>query len=407
MVPSVVPDGSHLKKKNMAKSKGKRDSGSGTITKDGDGYRVKVFVGHDPATGNRRYKSARAKTHAEAVEMLGKLQAKHPKGSYNPAKLPTLSEYAHAWLEKVKAFKTPATYRQYEWVLRTHVLPTLGGKRLDKITRPDVKALATALSKQKRKPKTPGGAPGPTLSRRAVESAVAVLRTVMNDALQDGAISENPVRKIELPRAARKEAQWLGPADVPKLVAALEGNPARELIVFLLATGTRLGEATGLRWSDVDLENRAVKVCGQLQRVNGKLVRLDHTKTNQDRLLGIPPFFADELRGMAVNQDLLGIRDPEGIVFLNAEGRRWDQKNVNNHLKAACRKAGLPELSAHKLRHSFASLALAETGDIHAVRKTLGHQQSRLTTDLYGHVTAETLRPVMGAVWRVMESAQD
>lgn len=95
-----------------------------------------------------------------------------------------------------------------------------------------------------------------------------------------------------------------------------------------------------------------------------------------------------------------GIQAPEGIAFLNVYGRRLDPKYVANRLKALCREAEIPEVSLHKLRHSAATLALAETGDLHAVQKLLGHQQVSLTADLYGHATAETLRPVADAIER-------
>jgi site-specific recombinase XerD len=106
----------------------------------------------------------------------------------------------------------------------------------------------------------------------------------------------------------------------------------------------------------------------------------------------------EALNKLKIVQEVNGMTDPEGIVFLNAEGRRLDPKFVSKKLAKVCEAAKVPVVSPHKLRHTAATVALAETGDLHGVMKMLGHQQVSLTADLYGHATAETMRPVTNAI---------
>ena len=105
--------------------------------------------------------------------------------------------------------------------------------------------------------------------------------------------------------------------------------------------------------------------------------------TNQDRMLTMSPWLAEELMSMKAKQVLDENADPDVIVFLNPWGRRIDQKFVCTELAAACVKAEVQVLSPHKLRHSAATtLALMEAGDLHGVQKMLGHQQVALASNL-------------------------
>src|ERR1019366_10455293 len=98
----------------------------------------------------------------------------------------------------------------------------------------------------------------------------------------------------------------------------------------------------------------------------------------------------------------MSCRGPDGIVLLNPWGRRIYQKFVCTELAAACVKAEIPVVSPHKLRHTASTLAPMETGDLHGVQKMLGHQQVDLTSNLYGHATAERLRPITDALGKLV-----
>lgn len=151
-----------VRKHNMAKAKAKKTgrspNGMGSIYKDGDGYRVAVQVGHDAATGRPKYRKVRVASHEEAVSTLKRLQAEHGAGRLGAASGTTVSAFLARWLEtRIKPLRAPSTYRQYEWLVRDHIDPHLGKKRLDKVTRAEVQALITAKASQKVSPRDKEG----------------------------------------------------------------------------------------------------------------------------------------------------------------------------------------------------------------------------------------------------------
>lgn len=409
-------------------AQGRRDNKTGAIYKDGDGYRAVVQIGVDPQTGKPLFRKVRTKTHDEAVAALSQLQHDFRNGKLGPAQRDNVESYLNDWLESKIKLRAPSTYRLYSWIVKDHIIPHLGKKRLDAVTRPDVQNLITSKVGQRVQPrfkpakpnvetsqpvkrranaakeKPPKVAPTKTLSLSTLRNIRSVLHAAYESAIKDGITARNPAEYIDLPREPKRQPVFLNPIQAASLMKAAKTCETPELIAFLLGTGARIGEATGMRWQDVDLTARHARICGCLQRIDGKLVRRATTKTNQDRLLPIGKDLAEALVALKTRQMVDGTTDPDGLIFLNAYGRRLDNKYVAKILKGVCRTAKVPEVSPHKLRHTVATLALAETGDIHAVQKLLGHQQSALTTDLYGHFTAETLRPVSEALERAMRT---
>lgn len=382
----------------------------GSIYKDGDGYRVAVQVGHDPATGKPRYRKARVGSQEEAVATLKRLHSEQSAGRLGAAAGTNVSDYLASWLENhVKPFKQPATYRQYEWIVRDHIVPLLGKKRLDKVTRPDVQKLIAAKAGQKVSPRDKDGkaTTDKTLSRNTLRLIRAVLHSAYEEAVKDGLASHNPTNTVKVPDAPKKPPAFLKPEEAASLSQALAGTELETLLRLMLATGLRVGEATGIRWQDLDLKGRRVHVRGQLQRLDGKLRYKEATKTKEERAVPISASLAERLKVLQAERLVDAEQDPDGIAFLNAEGRRLDPKYVSGRLKAACLAAGVPPVSPHKLRHTAATLALMETGDLHGVQKLLGHKQVSLTADLYGHATAQALQGVTDAIERVLNRTRD
>jgi len=396
----------------MAKKKaGRRANGTGAIYKDGDGYRVAVLIGTDSVTGKPQYRKARAKTNEEAVATLKRLTRELDSGHLTQANGNALGEYLDRWLEHtIKPLRAPQTHRQYTWLVEQHIKPHLGKKALDKVSRQDVQKLISLKVAQTVQARDKDGksTPTKTLSTSTLRLIRAVLHSAYSDAMKDGLTGRNPAEHVEIPVAKKQAPKFLDLQQAVKLVEAVKACDLGPLLSFMLSTGTRVGEATGLRWIDVDFAARRVRIAGQLQRLDGKLEYRATTKTNRERHIPISDTTLTELQSLHAARMLNGEPlDPDGIVFLNAEGRRVDPKLAYNRLKAACRRANIPEVSPHKLRHTFATLALAETGDLHAVQKALGHSQVALTSDLYGHATAETLRPMTSAVERALRCSRD
>ncbi len=388
--------------KNIQK---RRANGDGWIFQDGESWRYKLAVGIDPLTGKVLYRGGRSKTHSEATEKLRKLQSENLNGLLSTRVKGNLSTYLEEWVQnKIKPNRANATFRQYQWLIETHIIPHIGKKKVEELRRVDVQKLIALKANQNSLPRSKSGKTieRSVLSRNTLRLIRAVLHSAYNDAIIDGLVSMNPASHVELPKEPPKPPVSLKEEEARKLLQEANNSSLPEFWRFLFLTGTRLSEATGLRWSDLDLEQGTAIIRGQLLRVNGKLVYTPGTKTNQNRTLQLPDVLVQTLRDLRTKYLISDTKDTDGIVFLNPYGRRLDAKYVRNQLRTLCVSAGVPVISPHKARHTAATLALGATGDLHAVQKMLGHAQISLTANLYGHGTSEAQKRVACALSTLM-----
>lgn len=382
-------------------SQKRRANGDGWVYQDGSQWRFKLAVGVDPVTGKVQYRGGRASSHAEATEKLRKLLSEFLAGRVAAPTKGTLGKFLDEWVENViKPNRADATYRQYRWLIDQHLIPHIGKKRIEDLRRPDVQRLISLKASQKvqSRSKKSTGASDKKLSRSTLRLIRAVLHAAYEDAIRDNLASINPASHVELPREVKKAPISLKESEARKLLETASNSDMAEFWLFLFITGTRLAEASGLRWQDVDLSNGAAQIAGQLLRIGGELNYVAGTKTNQIRVLQLPTSLVERLKALCSRVLLDGIHDPDGIVFLNPYGRRLDPKFVRDRLRELCTEAKVPVISPHKARHTAATLALGATGDLHAVQKMLGHAQISLTANLYGHGTAEAQKRVANAL---------
>ena len=390
----------------MAKAaQNRRANGDGWVFQDGDSWRFKLAIGSDPVTGKVLYKGGRTRSHAEATERLRKLHSEVLTGRLAVPSKGSLGDYLDRWVEDViRPNRADATYRQYRWLINDHIKPHLGKKNVEHLRRPDVQKLISLKATQVVQPR--GKAKTQTvdhkLSRNTLRLIRAVLHAAYNDAIRDGFAFINPASHVELPREAKKPSVSLKVDEARKLLEAATNFEMSEFWLFLFLTGTRLAEATGVRWQDIDLSAGSVRIQGQLHRKDSRLQFISGTKTNQVRDLELSSALRECLKQLKARQLVEDVSDPDGIVFLNPYGRRLDHKYVRDRLADLCQKAGVPVISPHKARHTAATLALGATGDLHAVQKMLGHAQISLTADLYGHSTTDAQRRVANALSEII-----
>lgn len=386
-------------------SQKRRANGDGWVYQDGSQWRFKLAVGVDPVTGKVQYRGGRASSHAEATEKLRKLQAEFLAGRVAAPTKGTLGKFLDEWVENViKPNRADATYRQYRWLIDQHLIPHVGKKRIEDLRRPDVQRLISLKASQTVQSRSKDGADAPDkkLSRSTLRLIRAVLHAAYEDAIRDNLASINPASHVELPREVKRAPVSLKEGEARKLLEAASKSDMPEFWLFLLLTGTRLAEASGLRWQDVDLAKGTARIAGQVLRVGGELKYVPGTKTNQIRDLQLTESLVDRLRALRSRTLVEGVQDPDGIVFLNPYGRRLDPKYVRDRLRELCLEAEVPVISPHKARHTAATLALGATCDLHAVQKMLGHAQISLTANLYGHGTAEAQKRLANALEQLL-----
>jgi integrase len=193
------------------------------------------------------------------------------------------------------------------------------------------------------------------------------------------------------------ERRALTVEEARRLLAVAAGDPCEAIFVLGLVMGLRRGEALGLRWDDIDIEARTLRIQGTLQRVHGALTLVE-TKTRASRRpLPITALAAGALTRRKAQQvsDQLAAGDAwiqTGLVFTTAAGTPIDPRNVNRRFDRLRGRADLPRLRLHDLRHACATFLLASGVDPPTVMEILGHTTIRQTMDRYGHALPERIR---------------
>ena len=172
-----------------------------------------------------------------------------------------------------------------------------------------------------------------------------------------------------------------------------------ELYYIELATGLRRGELLGLKWEDVDLAHGSIYVQRQICRIDGEVVEVPLKTKNAYRTL---PLSADATDVLKEQQRKRG---ESPYVFPSATGGPISPDSVLNMLHRVLKRAGLPKVRFHDLRHTFATLALQNGVDIKTVSGMLGHYSAGFTLDTYTHVTTSAKREAADTMGNILSGA--
>jgi integrase len=368
----------------------RRGKGEGSISERPDGrWQVQVDLGRG-INGRRRRKSAYAETQADAVTLLRRYGGQAVEGQLLATSTPSVAAYLEDWYQTHCDEWRPSTRRSYRGAIDLHLVPAFGPLRLEQLT-PQVVQRWLTQHKQKH------GA------RRRIALAHAVLRSALVDARRLQLVSINAAELVTVPKHARRA---IAPLDVEQAAAFLtvaKTHRLSALFTSALACGLRLGEATGLRWDDVNLETGEVQIRQQLQVVKGALVLQPLKTAKSRRTLILPQVCLDALRAHRTRQREerlkagAAYRDT-GLVFTTyatrgkgrSVGGGLHPRNVLRALHALQDAAQQPRTRFHDLRHSAASLLIAEGVSLAEVSLLLGHSELRVTMDTYAHLQKQT-----------------
>ena len=291
----------------------------------------------------------------------------------------TLSVLFQRWCEDVMRHQVEAsTLRNYESIARNHILPTLGHLRLDDIRVSDVDHLLSL--------KRDAGLAPSTLRRIRI-----VLAQCLTQAIRWGLVQRNVATLSRPPKSQRSEGRTLTPDQARRFLEALRGSRHEALFALMLSTGLRRGEALGLWWSDFDRDAGVIRVARQLKREGRALLTSDTKTFRSRRAVNLPEGTVRLL--LAHEEAQRALRERRGarwvktdFIFTTSKGTPIDPRNFYRSFRAICDAAGLGQWHPHELRHSAASLMLAQGVKLHVVSQVLGHSSIRMTSDVYGHL---------------------
>ena len=407
----------------------RRGRGEGSIVQRADGrWMARVDLGWQD--GKRQSKAIYGRTRRAVADALRDALKAAQEGTLVGDERQTLAEFLKRWLQDVARTRVrPRTFVGYEAAIEHHISPHLGRVRLAKLTPQHLQAWMGTLETQ-----------GVSVGRRRY--ARVVLRMALNTAIRWRLITMNAATLIDAPRTTSREIRPLNPDEARALLDATREHALDAFVTVALGCGLRLGESLGLQWADVDLDAGTLQVKRAVQRFGGDVAarrpllaerkrlrvalnatprtpesaetraRLTHelqtvraafakvktsiqiTDLKSDRsrrTIALPAVAITALRSHRVRQleaRLAAGRhwQDRGFVFTSSIGTPFEPRNVTRQFKALLTAAKLPDMRLHDLRHSCATLLLAQGVNPRVVMETLGHSQVSLTLNTYSHV---------------------
>lgn len=368
----------------------KRDDGAGYVAEQPDGsWRGSIRLG----TGKRVYRrgSTKKAVLAKLKEARGRADAGLPVDG-----VPTVGAWLDHWLTHIAPKRVrPRTLESYSDLVRIHIKPALGKHRLDRL-RPD--HIETAWAAIDRSPAT-------------ILRCHRVLARALVVATHRGLIAVPPTMRMDAPTAPSNEQTALTSTEARAVLAAARGQRMEARWTVALSLGLRQGEALGLKWDDIDWDKRVLKVRRKLERVKGTGLVLSEPKSKKSvRAVRVPPQLLDALRQHQQQQrhermaagPLWHRGAFDGLVFTTELGTPIDRHNDRRSWIALLKKAGVPAVRLHDGRHTAATLLLEQGVPARVVMEILGHASTRITLDVYSHVTDDLSDEAAAAMERAL-----
>lgn len=359
----------------------------GSVAKSGGSwmYVVDLPRGVEGRRRQRRKRGFRTRKDAEAAlhEMLAQLGG----GEYvQPAALTTAEFLVDQWLPAVELRVEWGTYTSYEGHVRLHIVPAVGGIRLQELT-------PAMLSAAYRDMLSSG------LSAKTVKNIHGTLHKALQDAVRWQVLARNVAGLADLPRVTKKEMRtWT--VDQTRTFLDLISDHRFEVPIRVAgATGMRRGEVLGLRWPDMDLDAGRVSVRHAIKIKTGRIV-LGPTKHKRGRSVPLDKGTVEALRRHRARQAEWQLAMGSGwanewdLVFTQSDGRPYRPDSLSADFAKLVKESGLPRIRLHDLRHTFATVALSHGVPIKVISEVVGHSSTAFTLDQYAHVTPSMLEEV-------------
>jgi integrase len=341
-------------------------------------------------------------TKKAAQEALNEVVGRVHRGTWADPGKRSLSDYLEEWIEGLAASRENSTVENYATILRKWVIPRIGGLRLAAVEPGHLRKLYAELLKE-------GGKGGRTLSARSVSLAHRVLHRAFEDAVSDGLLPRNPVASVKRPAAASSAAGQVWSAEeARRFLAAVTGERLEPLWRLELNTGLRRAEAAGLRWSDVDFTAGVIRVQVQRTTEGYKVVEREPKTASGRRRVPVDPGVMAALRAWKKHQTEERLSygpayaDTE-LVFTREDGSGWHPQSLRHAFTWACKRAQVPVLRFHDLRHTAATLALEAGVHPKVVQERLGHASVQITLDTYSHVQESVGKEAAGQIARYLD----
>ena len=238
---------------------------------------------------------------------------------------------------------------------------------------------------------------GRALSNKTILEHHRIISTIFSQAEKEMLVPYNPASKATPPKVERKEANYFQTDVIKSILSCLESESLKwKLIVhMLLITGARRGEILGLKWANVDWDEKCIHICNNLLYSPSKGIYLTTPKTKKSRRpIKLPAETMELLKEYNdwYLQEKLSLGtywQDEDFIFVQYNGAPMHPDSVTDYLKKFSKKYGLPHINPHAFRHTAASLLIFSGVDIVSISDRLGHALPSTSANLYGHLIRE------------------
>lgn len=350
----------------------RRNNGEGAIRqKQKNLWEGRIVIGHKK-DGSSIFKYFYAKSKKELVQKLQELSIQYRNVDLSEESFLTVEEWLYKWLEDyMKVSVRENTFKKYENDIKRYIIPHIGKRKISSLKTSDIQKFYNKLLEDGK-------------SNDRVRSVHLVLHQALDVAERENLIASNPTHNTKVPKKEYKPKNILNENDLEIFMNAIRQEELwHDFFYTEITTGLRRGELCGLKWCDFDETKGQLKVERSVSTKTGGGFYIGDTKTDKGkRIILLPPSTAKLLseRKKFIKSDWIfpNFYDSEKPILPSTAYQK---------LKSILKKAGLPDIRFHDLRHTFATHALTNGVDARTLSGILGHTNASFTLDTYTHVT--------------------
>lgn len=350
-------------------------------------WEARIVAGHKK-DGSPIYKYVSGRTQKEAYEKLRELITEYRNVELTEDSQITVEEWMQKWMDEYMLFSIrEQTWKSYESVIRLYIIPNLGNKKVASLTTSVVQKFYNKLLSEGK-------------SGSLVRDAHLILHQAMDVAVKENIIAKNPTSGAKTPKVEYKPKNILNETQLEMFMDAIKEDELwYDFFYTEITTGLRRGELCGLKWCDFNETTGQLNVVRTVTTHKGGGLKTGETKTQKGtRTIYLPPSTVKLLseRKNKVSSEW---------IFTNFydNSKPINPSTAYLRLKAILKKAALPSIRFHDLRHTFATHALSSGVDARTLSGILGHTNASFTLDTYTHVTNDMQKNASVIVGRFMK----
>lgn len=308
------------------------------------------------------------------------------------ARKPTFKRYVESLLQEMRITNAPGTIENYNMVLR-RAGAVFNDSKLEDITPAMVRAYIMEYQANGKNEKT-----GEPVAYRTVEKHYVVLHRIFQSAVENEILSVSPMQNMKRPKPRKdevpKEVQAYSEEETRYIIKCLDSEPLKwkALIMFMIDSGCRRGEVIGLKWDAIDFKTGKVNIINNAQYTAGKGTYITTPKNGKGRVIYLNPPALAVMREWKQKQAMYFLAQGyprNGFCFTRDNGEMMNPQAPTSYLIRFGKKYNIKNLHPHALRHTMATLSIANGADVVSISEKLGHAEPSITLNVYSHANEE------------------